>query len=152
MASVLRVLRVFGMAPIKLIPLRPAHSRLTPLNGYHVSVSRSLRIYSYIFVTVYMIADFMRVVHLENYGYLGQMKGLRTVVWIMIYFAKGLFYPIIISLGTLKGYSRMKNLVEYVNTLEKMRYVDFADRTVPSDLQAVSDDACFSQSPVMYIN
>lgn len=53
LASVLRVSRVFGMAPIKMVPLRRAHSRLTPLNGYYVSVSQSLRIYSYIFVTVY---------------------------------------------------------------------------------------------------
>lgn len=62
LATVLRVSRIFGMAPIKLAPLRRAHPGLAPLDGYHVSASRSLRIYSYIFVTVYSKSLFSNII------------------------------------------------------------------------------------------
>lgn len=53
MATTLRVSRIYGMAPVNLVPLYQAHTCLSSPNGYRALASRKFSIYSRIFVVLY---------------------------------------------------------------------------------------------------
>lgn len=72
---------------------------------------------SFIFL---VIANVMRIVYFKTYENLIQRRIVKTIFWTTMYFGEILCYMIIIFMATFGGYNRMKLLLDYLCTLEKV--------------------------------
>ena len=77
--------------------------------------------FSYRFLLL-VVGNIARIIYNRSYGVRGKEQTMRTLFSQCVYFVTFISYTIIMSFAVLRGRDKMKHYIEYLTTLEMVRF------------------------------